>query len=322
MIVIFGGSGFLGRLLIERIRERGGLTLPDSTQLAHPPIVIADMSPPNFSDWSSSSLRFLEIDITDQDQVRRAVGPETAAVFHLAAVVSGTAEANFDLGMRVNLFGCINVLEACRAQSRFLPCVATSSLAVFGPNAPAVVGRDTALHPRSSYGVQKAILELLCADYRRKRFVDARVLRLPTITVRPGVPNGAASSFVSGIIREPAKGDPANCPVDPDLPLWISSPHVSVANLLHAVSVPDADWPQNAVIDSPGISVTSRELVHQLRLATSDEVAERVHWKPDPAIEAIVATWPSAIDTEQAMLLGFKVDADARSILDMYLRSG
>jgi nucleoside-diphosphate-sugar epimerase len=217
-IAITGGAGFLGRRL-------AGLLLQDPT-VEH--IVLADAV-------AATGLEsFPRLSAQRGDISSRAAADAVVAgadiIFHLAAVVSGSAEADFDLGMRVNLDGTRTLLEAARSGGRKPIFVFASSLAVFGSAAGSVVGDDTPVQPLSSYGIQKAIGELLVSDYTRKAFVDGRVVRLPTVCVRPGRPNGAASSFVSGIIREPLNGERFSCPVEPGLELWLSSPGTAIEN--------------------------------------------------------------------------------------------
>jgi nucleoside-diphosphate-sugar epimerase len=321
MIVVFGGSGFLGAEVVSYLAQEG-LKLPGSNPTRQVPrIVIADMSPPPAALLQLAGVEFRQIDATNAEQVASVIDGDTEAVIHLAAVVSGTAEANFDLGMAVNLFGAVAILEACRRQERFLPFLTTSSLAVFGPNVGQVKTPVTPLHPRSSYGTQKAITELLCADFRRKGFVDARVLRLPTITVRPGAPNGAASSFVSGIIREPAHGQQSNCPVNPDLKLWVASPEFTVRNIIHAMSVPADQWPEYAVLDAPGLTTTPREMVKALAKLTSVETALLVGWQKDETINRIVSSWPDTFDTTEAIRLGLVGDIDITYLIRKFLES-
>jgi NAD(P)-dependent dehydrogenase (short-subunit alcohol dehydrogenase family) len=200
-VLITGGAGFLGRRLAGKLLERGTLKGTDGRDHAIDEIVLLDIAPAE--GFSDARVRTIVGDISDAALLRRAVDRDTASVFHLAAIVSGQAEADFDLGMRINVDASRSLLEACRACGHTPRVVFTSSVAVYGGDLPATVPDSTALNPQSSYGMQKAIGELLVNDYSRKGFIDGRVMRLPTISVRPGKPNKAASSFASGIIREP-----------------------------------------------------------------------------------------------------------------------
>lgn len=211
-ILITGGAGFLGKRLVARLLARADVD----------EIVLVDVA--QAEGLADPRVRTVAGDITDSTLMASLVDAGTAGVFHLAAVVSGQAEADFELGMRINLDASRLLLDLCRRRGHKPRVVFTSSVAVYGGDLPDVVTDDLALRPASSYGTQKAIAELLLADYSRRGFVDGRVLRLPTVSVRPGLPNKAASSFASGIIREPLNGEDAVCPVAPGTRLWLLSP--------------------------------------------------------------------------------------------------
>jgi nucleoside-diphosphate-sugar epimerase len=251
--------------------------------------------------------------------LERAVRADTDCVFHLAAIVSGMAEAEFDLGMRVNLDATRTLLEVCRAGGRVPRVVFTSSVAVYGGPLPDVVLDSTAVSPQSSYGTQKAIGELLVNDYSRKGFVDGRVLRLPTVSVRPGRPNAAASSFASGIIREPLNGETSVCPVDPDTRLWLISPATATQCLLTALDLPGDVFGLSRTVNLPGLSVTPREMAAALERVAGADAAARIQWTRDARIERIVATWPGAWDTSRARALGFPQDTDFETVIREYL---
>src|SRR5271154_3464788 len=231
-IVTTGGCGFLGRRLALLLLERG------SSLGAIDELVLFDNAASALPLPDDKRVSVVTGDIADRDTVRTLIAPGTDAVFHLAAVVSGQAEADTDLGYRVNLDGTRAVLDACRALGTCPRLVFASSLAVYGGVLPPSVGDDTPLTPQSSYGTQKAIGELLVNDYSRKGFVDGRAVRLPTVVVRPGRPNRAASTFASSIIREPLAGREAVCPVSPDTVMALASPRRIVAGLLHAHDLP------------------------------------------------------------------------------------
>src|SRR5580700_1805454 len=231
-IVITGGCGFLGRRLALLLLDKG------SRRGAIDELVLFDNAPSALPLPDDKRVRTVTGDIADRDTAQRLISPGTDAVFHLAAIVSGQAEADTDLGYRVNLDGTRAVLDACRALGSAPRLVFASSLAVYGGALPPAVGDDTALTPQSSYGAQKAIGELLVNDYSRKGFVDGRALRLPTVVVRPGRPNRAASTFASSIIREPLTGKDAVCPVSPDLVMALASPRRVVAALHRAHELP------------------------------------------------------------------------------------
>jgi nucleoside-diphosphate-sugar epimerase len=312
-VVITGGCGFLGTALAERIVENG-VTLPDGRRLANPQIHLWDR--PNAITPTLPNTTFNAIDIADKDAVLAAMPADVGLIYHLAAVVSGQAEDDYDLGMQVNLGGTNAVLAAAKAISPGVPVIGTSSLAVYGGTPTAPLTEDTQIQPQNTYGVTKAMAELVMADHRRRGWVDARTLRLPTITVRPGRPNAAASSFASSIIREPLGGVPAICPVDPEMSLWIASPDAAVTALWHAASVPTADWPTFGAVNVPGLQVQVQAMIAALRARAGDGTADLIEMKPDPRIMGIVGTWPTLFDTALAQSLGFVGDAGFDAILD------
>jgi len=228
-IVITGGAGFLGQRLVRKLLERGTLRGVDGRDGTIERITLVDVVPPAVSD---SRVVSVAGDIGEPGLLRQVLTPGTASIFHLAAIVSGKAEAEFDLGMRINFDATRQLLDACRTVGECPKVVFASSVAVYGGDLPETVLDTTAVSPQSSYGTQKAMAELLISDYTRRRFVDGRVLRLPTISIRPGKPNAAASSFASGIVREPLNGEAALCPVDPATRLWLSSPATAIDCLL------------------------------------------------------------------------------------------
>jgi nucleoside-diphosphate-sugar epimerase len=258
-------------------------------------------------------------DIADPATLARIVDRDIGSVFHLAAVVSGQAERDFDLGMRVNLDASRLLLEACRAAGSLPRVLFTSSVAVYGGDLPDVVTDATALNPRSSYGAQKAIGELLLADYTRKGFVDGRVARLPTISVRPGRPNQAASSFASSIIREPLNGETAVCPVGAHLRIWLSSPRRAVDSLIALHDVGADALGMSRVVNLPGLSVSVAQMVDALRAVAGDDAISRITWQRDEAIELIVGSWPAAWDTRRAHALGLTGDASFEAIVRAYV---
>lgn len=306
-ILITGGAGFLGKRLAVELLARADID----------EIVLVDVAPAE--GLADPRVRTVTGDIADSTLMAGLVDARTAGVFHLAAVVSGQAEADFELGMRINLDASRLLLDLCRQRGHKPRVVFTSSVAVYGGDLPDVVTDDLALRPASSYGTQKAIAELLLADYSRRGFVDGRVLRLPTVSVRPGLPNKAASSFASGIIREPLNGEDAVCPVAPETRLWLLSPRRAIDCLIHGFDL-DADaLGRQRAINLPGITVTAGEMVASLRRVAGEEVASRVHWERDAAIERIVGTWPGAWNTARAETLGFKGDANFEQVVRAYI---
>src|SRR5690349_17128568 len=290
-IVITGGAGFLASRLARRLLERGSLTDARGGRRAIDKIILLDIAAPAAID----DARIVPIvgDLADATVVERAITADTDTVFHLAAVVSGQAEADFDIGMRVNLDATRGLLERCRRLAAPPKFVLASSLAVFGGPLPDPVPDDAPLTPQASYGVQKAIGEMLVYDMTRKGFIDGRSLRLPTITVRPGKPNRAASSFASGIIREPLSGVDAICPVAPTTRMWVQSPRAVIENMIIGHESEANAFTYTRSINVPGLCVGVREMVNALRAVAGNAVADRVKWEFDPVIDRIVATWPS-----------------------------
>lgn len=306
-ILITGGAGFLGQRLARQLLKDSSLRTLILTDLVPPPVPLDD-----------ARVTSIQANLTDPQSAQRLVTPKTTAVYHLAAVVSAQAEANFDLGMAVNCDGTRHLLEAVRHQAAGAMVIFASSLAVFGGELPAVVSDQTAVMPQSSYGTQKAIAELLVNDYTRKGFIDGRVLRLPTVCVRPGKPNAAASSFASSIIREPLQGETAVCPVNPSLPLWLSSPGTVTNNLIHSLSLSANLFAGIRAVNLPGITITVQEMIDALRRVASP-AAEKIRYEPDEAISQIVASWPSRFEVSQARALGFEGDRNFDDIIRAFM---
>lgn len=315
-VLITGGGGFLGQRLLRRLLQQGTLAGPQEKQDEIEEIVVFDRAVALPS--SDRRVRSVTGDLCEESLMRELVDG-VGSVFHLAAVVSGQAEADFDLGMRVNVDGARILLEACRRAKVAPRVIFTSSVAVYGGNLPPCVDDATALEPRSSYGAQKAIAELLLGDYSRKGFVDGRVARVPTVSVRPGRPNKAASSFASSIVREPLHGETAVCPVAPETRMWLLSPRRAIECLVALHDLPGATIGANRKVNLPGVSVSAAEMVDTLRSVAGNDVAARVRWEPDPAVERIVGTWPAMWDTGRARGLGLEGDAGFAAIVRAFM---
>ncbi len=316
-ILITGGTGFIGKQLAQRLLDAGQLSLDEQPAQAIERIVLFDA----FAGEGVPTDPRLDVvtgDISDAATLAQ-VCEGVDLVWHLAAVVSSAAEADFELGMQVNLYGLLNLLETLRRQGQHPRVVYASGFAVFGGALPEVVDDDTALTPQSSYGMQKAVGELLVADYARKGFIDGRVLRLPTIVVRPGKPNKAASTFFSSIIREPLVGEPAVCPVRPDTQVYISSPRRAVESMLLAMTLSPQRLGSERIIPLPGLTTTVADMVAALERVAGRGAVELIRWEADASIQRIVESWPSQVDAPRARALGFKADADFDSIVRAHM---
>lgn len=316
-ILITGGAGFLGTRLARALCDLDRLSNLAGKQQRIERIVLFDHVSADL-EGQDERIRSVVGDVSSADDLHRAIADGVDSIFHLAAVVSGQAEQDFDLGMRVNVDASRMLLEVARSTGKKLKVIFTSSVAVYGGQLSDLVTDETALSPQSSYGAQKAIGELLIQDYSRKGFVDGRVARLPTITVRPGRPNQAASSFVSSIIREPLNGEPANCPVTPETPVWISSPETAIQNLICLHEVSEDALGHRRVVNLPGLSVTAQEMVDALRVSFGADCAQLVGWSFEQRIQNIVGTWPRSWDCTRAQYLGMTRDENFSKVISSY----
>ncbi len=312
-IVITGGGGFIGFKLAKALLARGTLAAEKIARLT----LVDQAFPAELPE--DPRLETLAGDISDPSFAARAIEPDTASIFHLAAVVSGAAEADFDLGMRVNLKGMQNVLDQARRCARPPRLVFASSVAAFGGQLPHVLDDSTTPAPQTSYGSQKVIGEYLVSDFSRKGYVDGRSLRLPTIVVRPGKANAAASSFASAAVREPLAGVAYECPLPPETGVWLLSPRRVVEAFIHAHDLPASRWGSNRVVNLPGITVTVAEMIAAMGKIAGSHVAKRVSWKLDARIDAIVKTWPVRFATPRALAMGFKADPGIDAVIRDYI---
>jgi nucleoside-diphosphate-sugar epimerase len=316
-VLVTGGAGFLGRRLADAVLMRGALAGAGGTQDAIDEVVLLDQTAATAT--SDPRVRVVAADLTADGVLQSVIDTETRAIFHLAAVVSGGAEADFDLGMRVNLDATRRLLDVCRARGHQPRVIFASSVAVYGGALPDPVPATQALNPQSSYGTQKAMGELLVDDYSRRGFVDGRSVRLPTIVVRPGRPNAAMSSFASGIIREPLNGEPSICPVSRGTRLWLLSPAKAIEGFIAVHDAPASAFGTTRVVSLPGISVSVDEMVAALVRVGGEEAAARIRWELDPRIERVAGGWPAALDTAKARALGLPGNADFDEIIREYL---
>ncbi len=317
-VVVTGGAGFLGRRLAAALLARGALSGADGGEQAIDELTLYDIVAPE-PPFDDARVRVVTGDVADRERVAEAIGDGVDSVFHLAAVVSGEAEQNFELGLEVNLHGSLALLEACRALPRPPRLVFASSIAAFGGELPEVIGDATPLNPQTSYGNQKAMAELLVSDYSRKGFIDGRAMRLPTIVVRGGKPNKAASGFASSIVREPLTGIDYVCPVRPESRMWILSPRRAVAAFVRAHELPGEAWGVNRVLTLPGLSVSMAQTVEAMARVAGGAAAARVSWELDTAIQRMVDGWPNRFDPARALAMGFEADTGVDAVIAAFI---
>jgi nucleoside-diphosphate-sugar epimerase len=317
-VVITGGAGMLGKKLAKELLKRGTLAGPDGQQKTIDKLILLDVAEaPDLP--RDKRVQFVAGEVSDPALVKRLIAGDTGSVFHFAAVVSSGAEADFDLGYRVNLDGTRLVLEACRALKTPPRVVFTSSVAVFGGDLPAVITDEQKLTPQTSYGAQKAMGELMIADYTRKGFIDGRSLRLPTIVVRPGKPNKAASTFASSIIREPLQGQEAICPVRPDNWMPLLSPRKTVECFIHAHELASSAWGTNRTLMLPSLDVTVGDMAEAVKRVAGNDAYKKIVWQQDPLIQKIVDGWPARLDSKRARGMGLKADASMDAIIQAFI---
>jgi len=315
-ILITGAAGMIGRKLTERLVRDGRLNGKPIDKLT-----LVDVVPPQAPAGFAGTAEAAVSDLSSPGAAAKAVTSQPDVVFHLAGVVSGEAETDFEKGYRVNLDGTRALLEAIRlAGDGYHPkFVFTSSLAVFGAPFPQAIPDDFHLTPLTSYGTQKAISELLLADYTRRGFLDGVGIRLPSIVVRPGKPNKAASGFFSGIIREPLAGQEAVLPVDESVLHWHASPRSAVGFLINGAGLTRAQLGDRINLTMPGVCCTVAEQIEALRRVAGDKVAARIRRQPDALVQRIVAGWPSRFDPKRALALGFNVEKTFDDIIRAHI---
>ncbi|HVJ53393.1 MAG TPA: D-erythronate dehydrogenase [Aliidongia sp.] len=318
-VVITGGTGFVGRKLAARLLADGEIVGPDGKRGELTELVLFDQAAPMPPLPPDRRLRLVTGDIADTATVERLIAPGTASIFHLAAVVSAAAEADLDLGLRVNLDGTRAVLDACRRLPVPPRLLFASSVAIYGGDPPLHVGDLTPPKPRTSYGAQKAAGELLVSDYSRRGLIDGRTARLPTIVVRPGRPNKAASTFASSILREPLSGLPANCPVSLESRMAILSPRRLIECLMRLHDLDGAALRLDRTLLLPGISAGIGEMLAALERAGGRKAADLVSHDRDPVIQKIVDGWPMSLDAPRAVSLGFAADRDIDEIVEAFI---
>jgi D-erythronate 2-dehydrogenase len=310
--LVIGAAGMIGRKLTERLHlDRKGGDGNAGELILHD--VVAPSAP--------AGARAVTSDLSAPGEAEKLVASRPDLIFHLAAIVSGEAEADFEKGYRINLDGTRRLFEAIRkVGDGYKPRVVfTSSIAVFGAPFPEAIDDEFLSAPLTSYGTQKAIDELLLSDYSRRGFFDGIGLRLPTVCVRPGKPNLAASGFFSGIIREPLAGHEARLPVPKTVRHWFASPRAAIGFLLHAAGIDTAKLGTRRNLSMPGISATVGEQIEALRKVGGDKAVKLIREEPDPVVQRIVEGWPRNFDPKRALSLGFKADSSFEQIIRIHV---
>lgn len=314
-VLILGAAGMIGRKLAERVAATGRLGARAVATLT-----LADITEPEVASDFAGERRAVAADLAEHGAAEGLVADRPDLVIHLAAVVSGQAEAEFDLGDRVNLDGTRALLDAIRHAEGYVPRVIyASSIAVFGAPFPERIPDDYHLTPLTSYGMQKAVGELLLGDYSRRGFLDGVGLRFPTICVRPGRPNKAASSFFSGILREPLNGQEAVLPVSDDVRHWHASPRSAVGFVERAADLDTSGLGARRTLTMPGVSATVGEQIEALRRVAGEGAVALIRREPDPVVERIVSGWPRDFDPARARSLGFEAETSFCQIVEVYV---
>jgi nucleoside-diphosphate-sugar epimerase len=319
-VVVTGGAGFLGRRLALRLLDRGSLMGQSNAQEPIDSLVLLDVvAAPGPPDGLEGRAEFVVGDVADPELLCTLVDRDDISVFHLASMVSAGCELDLDGALRVNIDGARAVLDACRATCAQPRLVFTSSIAAFGGlGVSGVAGDMTKLTPETTYGATKAICELLVNDYTRKGFVDGRSARLPTVVIRPGRPNAAASSWVSGVFREPLNGNECVLPVDPRTRVPISGYRTIVDNLIRLHEVDGATLGADRALNLPALDVSAQEMIEELRQA-SDRPLGPIHVRLDPVIEAIYRGWAQRSSFERATAIGLARDESVEAIIRSYV---
>ncbi len=312
-ILIIGGGGMVGQKLARKLASRGELRGKEITKLT-----LADINDPARIE-APFPVDYTTCDISDRASVDATIAADVDVIYLLAAVVSAHAEEDFDFGYKINMYGTINVLERARALGTKPALVFTSSIAVFGGEVPQPYTDNSALNPQISYGAQKLIGELLVEDYARKGFIDGRGFRLPTISVRPGAPNRAASGFMSSIFREPLQGQPANCPVDKDFPHFYLSPRQCVENLVTAAEIEAEAFGKRRCMTMPGRVWTIGQMIDAMTAVAGPEPAKLITWNAQPEIQTILDGWRLDVRPEKAATLGLKADSSFEDNIRFFL---
>ena len=315
-VLILGAAGMVGQKLLNKLIIKKSINGKEIKKFK-----LFDIVKAPFPNDINFEVEVITGDISKKEMSKSLLSSKPEIIFHLAAIVSGQAEEEFDLGWNINTKGSWGLFEAIRQQGEnYCPrLIFTSSIAVFGAPFPEKIPDDFFTTPLTSYGAQKAISELLLADYSRKNMVDGVSIRLPTICVRPGKPNLAASGFFSGIIREPLNGQEAILPVNTDVRHWHATPRAAAGFLIHAAEIDSSKLNDRITLNMPGLSVTVQEQIDALQSVAGSDVVKLIKHQPDPTIQKIVSGWARDFDTRRSIELGFKAETSFEEIIKTYI---
>ena len=314
-LTIIGAAGMIGRKLVERVAASGQIN-----DRAVDAMTLVDVVTPDTPAGFKGACDAYAADLTETGTAARLIADRPDVIVHLAAIVSGEAEADMEKGYRVNLDGTRALLDAIAAHDDYCPRVIyASSLAVFGAPFPVKIPDDYHLTPLTSYGTQKAMGEMMLNDYSRRGILDGVGIRFPTICIRPGKPNKAASGFFSGILREPLNGQEAILPVEDDVRHWFASPRAAVGYIEHAATMDTAPLGAQRCMTMPGVTATVADQIEALRAVAGDSAVALIKRVPDPAVASIVAGWPRNFDTARAIAAGFVAETSFQEIIAVYL---
>jgi D-erythronate 2-dehydrogenase len=318
-VIITGGAGFIGSRLAKELLHRGHLIGLNGQKTLIKELVIFDMAPPQISLPADKRMSFVTGDISSIEMMKQLIDKQTTSIFHFAGVVSGQAESDLDLGMRINIDGTRAVLDACRAHNIKPRIVFASSISVYGDHLPAIVTDDTPTWPSLSYGAQKLCCEYIIDDYTRRGLIDGRSVRIPTVVIRPGKPNKGVGQWTSSFFREPLTGKEAICPVSKSTVLIMLSIRRLVESIIHIHDVPGEQiGPQRALL-LPALSASVADMIESLQRVGGDKAVKCIRWEPDAFIQRVQDSWPHKISSERSKKLGIHANHTIDEIIQEFI---
>ena len=318
-VIVTGGTGFVGRRVIEKLLALDNLLDSHGKPIKIEELVVFDVAAPAIPFPTDRRLSLVTGDVADFDTLKKLIDKDTGFVFHFAGAVSGQAEANFDLGMRINLDGTHAILDACRALKTCPKFLFSSSIAVYGGHLPQTVTDETIPLPQTSYGMEKVCCEYLINDYTRRGFVDGRSIRLSTIAIRPGRPNQGVGQWTSSLFREPLAGLEVVCPVTPNTVVTMMSIRRLVDAIVNVINIPEKNMDYNRTLLLPALSVSVADMVAALCRKGGENMKKLIHWEPDHFIQKIYDQWPQRIKSERAEKLGITADTHIDEIIQGFI---